>query len=294
MSHPHQQLPPLVGGHGTIQDAFDWVDAADRVLIGAGAGLSAAAGYDYGDTERFKELFPALHRAGFHARYELVGYPLPPRHQWGFWAVHVNDIRLGDQPDSVYQDLRNLVGDRDHFVMSSNVDALFTRNGFDAARVYTPQGDYALYQCLTPCTRQVWDARGILRHALDDYDPRTGATSEKAVPVCPNCGGAVTLNVFAGSWYINDHFQPQLHALNDWLHNAAHEGGNTVVIEIGAGFNTPGVIRWPIERITTHLHESRLIRVNTNHPGVPPAIAPRAASITSNAMDFVRRTSAWG
>ena len=131
--------------------------------------------------------------------------------------MHVNDIRLGDQPSPVYQDLRRVVGDREYFVMSSNVDALFTRNGFDHDRVYTPQGDYALYQCLTPCTREVWDARGILQRALDDYDPATGATSEAAVPACPNCAGPVSLNVYAGQWYINDHFQPQLDGLSAWL-----------------------------------------------------------------------------
>lgn len=232
-----------------------------------------------------------MHRAGFRARYELIGYPLPPRHQWGFWAVHVNDIRLGDSPNAVYQALRHLVGDRDHFVMSSNVDALFTRNGFDTSRVYTPQGDYALYQCLTPCTREVWDARGILRRALDDYDPPTGATSQAAVPACRNCGGPVTLNVFADSWYINDHFQRQLRALEGWLDDAIHEGGTTAIVEIGAGFNTPGVIRWPIERIAEHLPGCRLIRINTDHSGVPPAIAPHAASIAESAEGLLHRAA---
>ena len=95
MSRHQPGLPPLVEGSGSLDDAIDWIRHADRVLIGAGAGLSASAGFDYGDRERFRDLFPALHAAGFGARYELIGYPLPPRHQWGFWAVHVNDIRLG-------------------------------------------------------------------------------------------------------------------------------------------------------------------------------------------------------
>ena len=235
----------------------------------------------------FGVLFPALHAVGFGARNELIGYPLPPRHQWGFWAVHVNDIRLGDQPSPVYQDLRRVVGDRDYFVMSSNVDALFTRNGFDHARVYTPQGDYALYQCLKPCTREVWDARGILQRALDDYDPATGATSEAAVPACPNCAGPVSLNVYAGQWYINDHFQRQFDGLSAWLKEGAAAGHTTAIIEIGSGFNTPGVIRWPIERIATHLPKSRLIRINRDHPGVPSAISERSASLSADAKEIL-------
>lgn len=288
----HHQATDLVAGIGSAADAMDWIRTADRVLIGAGAGLSAAAGYDYGDRERFQQLFPALHRAGFSARYELIGFPLPPRHQWGFWAVHVYDIRLGVDSSPVYEGLRDLVGFRDYYVMSSNVDALFTRNGFDADRVYTPQGDYALYQCLTPCTREVWDARPVLARALEEYDAATGATSEEAVPVCPNCGGPVSLNVFAGQWYINDHFRPQLDSLNAWLGKAASDGGRTAVIEIGAGFNTPGVIRLPIEQVVEYLPGSHLIRVNRDHPGVPQPIASRAASITDDAALFVERVMA--
>jgi hypothetical protein len=133
-----------------LRDAAEWITAADRVLITAGAGLSAAAGFDYTDRERFAELFPALHRAGFRARYEMIGRDLPPEYLWGFWAVHTEDIRFNPEPSPLYQRLRGIIDDRGYFVMTSNVDQLFSRNGFDSERIYTPQGDYGLYQCLTP------------------------------------------------------------------------------------------------------------------------------------------------
>ena len=175
-------------------------------------------------------------------------------------------------------------GDREHFVFSSNVDALFTRNGFDSDRVYTPQGDYSLHQCRTPCTREVWDARPILEKALSTYDPEMGAVAEDAVPSCPNCGGPVYLNVFAGSWHINDHLQPQIEAANAWLQHVQQQGLNLVIVEIGSGFNTPGVIRWPLETIArgmpnnhhTHVsaHGSSRIRKpqmkTTNTPSLGP------------------------
>ncbi len=287
MSGHRHDLPKLVPGELSFEEGMEWIRSADRVLIGAGAGLSAAAGFDYGDTERFQELFPALYDAGFRARYQLIGYPLSPRMQWGFWAVHVHDIRLGAETNPVYQDLRHVVGDREHFVLSSNVDALFTRNGFDPSRVWTPQGDYALYQCLTPCTRQVWDARAILAKALQDYDPATGQTSEAAVPTCPNCGGPVSLNVFAGRWYINDHFAPQLDALNDWLQDSIRADARVAIIEIGSGFNTPGVIRWPIERVAENLPNARLIRINREHPDAPEAISHRSASLGMDAAELL-------
>lgn len=272
-----------------IGDAADWLAAADRVLITAGAGLSAAAGFDYTDRERFAELFPALHRLGFRARYEMIGRDLPPVLLWGFWAVHTADIRFSPGPAPLYEQLRGLVGDRDHFVMTSNVDQLFSRNGFDADRVYTPQGDYGLYQCLTPCTREVWPSEPIMRTALDQYDPTTGEVGPDAIPSCPNCGGAVFLNVYAGSWYIDDHFRPALERLDTWLTETRGSGDPLVIVEIGAGLNTPGVIRLPSEQITRALPNARLLRINRDHPDIPDDLTGRARAIATDAGTAIDR-----
>lgn len=228
---------------------------------------------------------------GFSARYQLIGQPLPDRLFWGYWATHVQDIRLGMEPNPLYQSLRALAGDRRHGVLTSNVDALFARNGFTTDALYTPQGDYALYQCLTPCTRQVWDSRPILRRILEDYDPRTGTTSEEAVPKCPNCGGKVNLNVYAGSWYINDHFQPGLQALNRFLSDTVEAGESLTILEIGAGFNTPAVVRWPVEELVRQIPSARLVRINPENPGVPDEIGDRAGSLTVAPQEFVARAT---
>ena len=171
-----------------------WLDESDRVLVAAGAGLSAAAGYDYTDTERFAELFPALHRNGLRARYQLIGLPLPPRLLWGYWSVHVNDIRFDPAPNPLYQRLRAVIGQRDNFVLTSNVDGLFARNGF--GDVWSPQGDYGRYQCETPCTRETWESRPIVEAALATYDLESGEAS--AIPACPRCGGRSSRRDCAG------------------------------------------------------------------------------------------------
>ncbi len=266
-----------------LRDAAEWLKSADRVLITAGAGLSAAAGFDYTDEGRFAELFPALHRAGLRARYEMIGRDLPPEYLWGFWAVHAEDVRFSPEPSPLYERLHGIVDGRDYFVMTSNVDRLFPRNGFDEDRLYTPQGDYGLYQCLTPCTRQVWPSEPIIRKALDHYDPTTGKVDPEAIPSCPNCGGEVFLNVNADGWYINDHFLPGLDRLNDWLVQTREVGDTLVVVEIGAGFNTPSVIRWPGERVTRVVPNARFIRINRDHPEVPDDLADRALAIAVDA-----------
>ncbi|HWS32509.1 MAG TPA: NAD-dependent protein deacetylase of SIR2 family [Actinoplanes sp.] len=260
-----------------------WVDRAERIVIGAGAGLSAAAGFDYTDTARFAELFPAMHRRGLRARYELIGARLPGPLMWGYWATHVADIRFGPGPHPVYRRLRDLVGDRDHFVLSSNVDGLFARNGFDPERVFTPQGDYAFYQCETPCTREVWPSRPIVEAALSAYDAVSGEITDPAlVPACPRCGGEVFLNVRKGPEYVGDHYLPAGRRFQQWL-SATPAGTRLLVLDIGTGFNTPGVVRRPMEQIALAFPNARLARINRDHPQVPQALSGRAIGIAADA-----------
>ncbi|MFF5189709.1 NAD-dependent protein deacetylase of SIR2 family [Streptomyces sp. NPDC000345] len=253
-----------------------WLGEADRVLITAGAGLSAAAGYDYGDEDRFRELFPALHRLGLRSRY-LVGVPLPPAVRWGYWAVHIDDIRFSPEPNPLYQRLRSFVGDKDHWVMTSNVDALFARNGFAPDRIFTPQGDYGRYQCATPCTPTTWDSRTLVAQLLAAYDPATGAVT-RPLPGCPNCGGEIAINVRVGPEFVDAPHLPAGRRLQDWL-GTAPAGTRLLILECGAGFNTPGVIRRPGEHLTRRIPHARLVRVNPTHPETPADLAGRTLSV---------------
>ncbi|MEV6605909.1 hypothetical protein [Kutzneria sp. NPDC051319] len=263
-----------------------WFDEADHVLVAAGAGLSAAAGYDYADTGRFAELFPVLRRLGLRARYQLIGLPLPPHLLWGYWAVHVDDIRFGPGTATVYEQLRELVGERDHFVWTSNVDGLFDRNGFAPERVWTPQGDYARYQCELPCSGETWPSRPIIEAALAAYDPATGAVADDAIPACPNCGGAVFLNVHKGPEFIGEPYDATGRELAGWWRGLP-AGARPLVVEIGAGLSTPSVVRWPVEAATRLVPGARLVRINTAHPEVPPDLEGRALAVPREATGLL-------
>lgn len=289
MSAPHQHGDAGLG-RAALGQARDWLADADHILVSAGSGLSAAAGYDYDDQARFAELFPGLHRTGFTARYEFISTRIPDEYLWGFWAIHLADVRFSPGPSPVYTALRDLIGDRDHFVMTSNVDQLFARNGFDTAQIYAPQGDYGLYQCFIPCTRQVWDVHPIVEDLLGRVDPETGAVSTRYVPRCPHCGGRTFLNVNIGPNYIIDPHEQALNRLNPWLQSTT--SGNLVILEIGAGYNTPGAIRWPDEMLTAQHPDARLIRINPDHPEVPGELADRAASINSSVTEFLSAAAA--
>lgn len=265
-----------------------WLEEADRVLVAAGAGLSTAAGYDYGDTERFRELLPALYRLGLRSRY-LLGVPLPKDMMWGYWAVHIDDIRYSPGPNPLYQRLRALVGERDHWVVTSNVDALFVRSGFAADRVFTPQGDYGRLQCTVPCTRETWPSKPFLDTILAAYDRDTGrVTDPRALPHCPRCGAEVFPNVRVGPEFVDDAYLPAGRRLAQWLEDAPTDS-TLLVLELGAGFNTPGVIRLPMEDVARRTPRVRFVRINPDHPDVPADLGERALSVPLGADRLLDR-----
>ena len=173
--------------------------------------------------------------------------------------------------------------------MTSNVDDMFVKNGFDEKRVFTPQGSYALMQCLKPCRNKTWPTKPILDRILPKIDPETQeVTDPEVIPRCPYCGGPVFMNVRGGDWFLEDPYEEQAERFSDWVN---HKRGRLLALEIGAGFNTPGVIRWPMERVV-HFHpEAHLVRVNLQWPQVPREIADKSVSLQCSAMKAV--TALW-
>jgi NAD-dependent SIR2 family protein deacetylase len=269
-----------------------WLDESGRVLIGAGAGLTAAAGFDYSDTAVFQRLFPALAARGFSAQYQMIGQPLPRPLLWGYWFTHVHHVRFADHgPSSVYEQLQRMTRGKDRFVHTSNVDALFTRNGFDSARVHTPQGDYALLQCTIPCTRQVWPVEPVMKLGLSSLDISTGeVTDPDALPSCPSCGSRAFLNVRVDASFIDDHLRPAGKALASWLESGQDEP--LLILEIGAGFSTPTVVRFPLERLARALPDARFVRINRDHPAIPAVLQSRGLSIGADIASVLAEAAA--
>lgn len=264
-----------------------WLDASNRVLIGAGAGLSADAGVDYTDEADFAAKFPALVARGLRAAYQMIGYSaLPPELFWGYWLAHVSEVRFGDGRRPVYERLYELVKAKDVFVLTSNVDALFVRNGFDAGRVCSIQGDFAFFQCLTPCSTDLWPSRPLLERLLPEVDPKTQALRTRALaPSCPRCGGEVFFNVRGGAWFVEDPWRRQFEGLRTWLRSGSNE--NLLVLDIGSGFNTPSVVRWPMERVAAAVPSSRFVRINRHDPEMQVDLGARALTVAGGAREVI-------
>ena len=272
----------------TAQQVARWIREADRVVIGAGSGLSAAAGLDFGDEEDFAERFPALVRRGLKAAYQMIGYSdLSEAAFWGFWAVHVMQMRFADGRNAVYEGLLRVVRDKDCFVLTSNVDALFVRNGFDPDKVWSIQGDYAFLQCLRPCTTEVWPSAPPLQRALAAIDPVTQEVADPAcVPRCIHCGGSVFMNVRGGVWFLEVPYRPQMERWRAWF-GGIRPGERLLLLDVGSGFNTPSVVRWPMERVALRDPGARLVRINLHHADLPRELGGRGLAVAAGARETI-------
>jgi len=268
---------------------------ADRILIGSGAGLSAAAGLSYLDEAVFQKYFPEMYALGYHCQYELVGMKddeWDTGRKWAYWATHIHYVREIFPSAPLYTELKNLLAGRDFFVVTSNADRQFMRAGFPMDRVFEYQGTYDVMGCSKRCNEHTWDSLPVLHHVLDHIDHQTFRCSDDGIPHCPYCGAEATMG-----------FRPEDHE-EGWNRYAGFVNSSVdkklCIIELGVGFNTPGVIRWPFEKFTRAIPGALLFRVNRgykdykNHPGypqVPEDLHERAFPINLDAGDLIHALS---
>ena len=266
---------------------------AHTVLIGAGAGLSTSAGFVYSG-ERFERYFSDFReKYGFTDMYSGGFYPYDtPEEFWGFWSRYIWINRYMNAPKPVYERLLQLVKDKYYFVLTTNVDHCFQKAGFDKKRLFYTQGDYGLFQCSVPChrktyeneeiTRKMVEAQGWIIHpdnsisAPDDVSPLMTVPSE-LFPVCPVCGESMTMNLRSDEKFVED---------EGW-HNAAKRyesflkklEGKVLLLELGVGYNTPGIIKYPFWNMTAGNSDAVYACINYGDAYCPEQIKDRSICI---------------
>ena len=243
-----------------------WLDSSDKILIGAGAGLTAAAGLSYLDAELFKQFQPEMAAMGYQYPYELFQHEndgWPQTREWAYLIRHVNFVRHVFPASELYKKLLKLVEGKDYFAVTSNCDRQFMRAGFSMDRVFEAQGSYDRLRCTGRCTRETWEIKPYIDKLLPLIDSETFMISdESAIPYCPYCGAPLytAFRAFEG-------YKKKQERYIDWLEST--NGNKLCIIELGVGFNTPGVIRWPFERLTQLHEQAHLFRINKEYKEWP-------------------------
>lgn len=256
------------------------LDQAEAVIIGAGAGLSASAGFSYSGA-RFRKYFSDFSaKYGFSDIYEGGFYPYPTREEfWAYWSRYVMLNRYTPAPKPVYRQLLALVKEKDYFALTTNVDHQFQKAGFDKRRLFYTQGDYGLFQCSQPCCQKTYDNEEIVRQMVERQ--RDMRIPSALVPYCPVCGKPMAMNLRCDDTFAEDagwHSAAARYA--EFLRR--HKGLKTLFLDLGTGMNTPAIIKFSFWRMANEWPDATYACINLGEAYAPKELSPRAICINDD------------
>ena len=295
-------------GTGTRQENLDRlkkeIETADAIVIGAGAGLSTAAGFTYSGERFEKYFFDFAARFGIRDMYSGGFYPFPDDEtRWAWWARHIYFNRYVEAPKPVYRDLHERVKDKDCFVITTNVDHQFQTAGFDKTRLFYTQGDYGLFQSTNPQIQKTYDneawvmqameAQGFVRNENGVFDVLANKRlsmrlPSELIPKCPDDGSDMTMNLRSDDSFVEDEgWHKASAAYLDFLEK--HEGQHVLFLEIGVGANTPVIIKYPFWQMTNDNKNAVYACLNYNEACCPKQIENQSIVIGGDSGEVIKQ-----
>lgn len=260
------------------------IETADAIVIGAGAGLSTAAGFTYSG-ERFEKYFSDfIEKYQFRDMYSGGFYPFESLEEhWAYWSRYIYINHYMDVDNGTYKGLFKLVKDKDYFVLTTNVDHQFQKAGFDKHRLFYTQGDYGLFQCSQPCCQETYDNEACIQDMLKTQKNMRIPT--ELIPHCPKCGKPMTMNLRADDTFVQD---------KGWYRAAEryeellrrHKNLHILFLELVVGYNTPAIIKYSFWQMTVKNSKAVYACVNFGEAFCPKQIQSQAICINIDIQIF--------
>lgn len=272
-----------------IKEAAQLINNADYVLIGAGAGMSTAAGAEYGGRyfeENFGD-FQQKYGKGPYMQdmYSAGFYPYPDEESyWGYWSKQalLGGIKLDVTP--LHKRLLTALADKKLFVLSTNADGQFVKAGLPENQIFCTQGDYFHIQCRHACHDKIYDAAELFQQM--DQVRKDCKIPSYLVPKCPICGGAMDMNLRKDNYFVQgEEWYAAEARFSDFLREATDQ--KLVLLELGVGFNTPMIIRFPFEKLVREHENVSLVRLNLDQAMVPESFGKRAVGINADMAESI-------
>lgn len=263
------------------------IENADCIMIGAGAGLSTAAGFTYSG-ERFEKYFSDfIEKYGFCDMYSGGFYPFDSiEEHWAYWSRYIYINRYMDVDNGVYKRLFELVKDKDYFVLTTNVDHQFQKAGFDKHRLFYTQGDYGLFQCSEPCCQKTYDNEEYVKDMLEFQEDIRIPT--ELIPRCPKCGKPMTMNLRSDNTFVQDDgWYRAAERYEEFLRR--YENLHILFLELGVGYNTPAIIKYPFWQMTANNPNAVYTCINSGEAFCPELLKCQAVCINKNINEVLKK-----
>lgn len=270
-----------------IEEFKNALESAEAVVIGAGAGFSDAAGIKYVG-KRFTDNFQDfIKKYNMEDLYTSSFYPFKTQEErWAYWAKHVSLNRFETPATNLYTDLFDLVRDKNYFIITTNVEHQFWKANFPNEKIFATQGDYGYIQCAKGCHNKLYDNDSLVANMISAT--KDCKIPSSLVPKCPVCGGEMDINVRKDRYFVQgEDWDIAYNNYEKFIEN--NENKKIVFIELGVGYNTPGIIRYPFEQMTNKNDKAVLIRLNKDYPQGPIENKSKTISFTEDMTEVIER-----
>jgi len=268
------------------EKAKNVLEAAGVILIGGGAGLSDAAGLKFSG-KRFTDNFASfIEKYGFKDLYTSSFYPFKTQEErWAYWAKHIAVNRYDEPPMELYQNLFTLVQDKEYFALTTNVDHQFVKSGFPEEKVFAVQGNYGFLQCEYGCHNTLYYNEDLIKEMIENT--QDSKIPSALVPKCPVCGNEMDCNLRHTNDFVQDeNWYKAEKQYTEFIKSCKDK--KVVYLELGVGFNTPGIIRFPFEQMTYQNENATLIRINRDYPDGEKENSSRTISFTEDMSEIIK------
>lgn len=259
-----------------IQEIENIIRESEMVLVGIGEELESG--------------FSVLESSGIYTelvkKAEAEGLS-PEEYEWMYPYLlreAEKDSSKAQKIRDFYCRLRELLGDKNYFMITMNMDSMPEQNGFLKERLVKPFGNYEKMQCDRGCTNRLWSAQDFEAQIVRCVRSGEGKLSSLKKGSCPHCGGEAVLNNVNAEKYIEDGYLESWKRYTKWIEGTMNR--KVCILELGVMLNYPSMIRWPFEKMGYLNKKASFIRINSRIPQLTEELKEKGISVRANPISF--------
>lgn len=276
----------LLTRESKLEQLHNRLEQAEAVIIGAGAGLSVAAGFTYNGKRFYEHFQDFADRYQFHDMYTGGFYPYDTLEEyWAYWSRYIKINRYQKPEKPVYEKLLEIIKRKDYFVLTTNVDHCFQKSGFHKERLFYTQGDYGLFQCSEPCQQKTYEnEEKVQQMAAQQKEMKIPSA---LIPYCPICGKPMSMNLRSDNTFVEDEgWHQAAERYSEFLR--LHQDMKVLFLELGTGYNTPAIIKYPFWQMTAQWTNATYACINLGEAFAPEEIEQKSICINADIEEVLK------
>lgn len=246
------------------------INQADYVLIGIG------------NEFEYKDIAEDLQKIYAEKKEHTQGY----ESEWilPFLRNFKHQNKRLDTIISAYNNLYDLVKDKNYFVVTLNEDDVIMKTKLNKDKITAPCGSISRIQCIQGCKDSITVAPELFERMVGDLKNPELSLKKIQKPVCRYCGKEMVINTIEQENYMEDGYIKSWELYRKWLTGTLNK--KICLLELGVDFKYPSVIRWAFEKVAFINEKAVMIRVNEKYPQLTEELKGKAYSYDKNSLEF--------